>query len=461
MNLPPGPRSTLELMRTLVQRTKDPIRFYKNIFQKYGGIVFFQLGPYKFAMLNDADAIHEVLHKNAGLYTKSTGYERFKLILGNGLLISEGEVWKKQRRLMSWAFASKHIERVFPVMVSETRDMLKSWEGKTEVDLALEMNSVTLQVISQSLFGKRHQGGDSLLVRRSLQNILEYLQTTRHLWIQLLIAPLPIRDKRRAALKIEASLPLRDTRTFFSSIEKLDQLVEEMITEGRAQKGSENFLDTMISATDSEDHTQMDNQQLRDEVISVLVAGHETTANALTWTWHLLLAHPEVLGKVTEEVGWVVSGEAPKFDELSALTYTKAVLEESMRLYPPFWRISRKNAEDATVGGYRIPANTTVIAAIFSIQRNPTYWERPEEFLPERFLEKGRSENRFAYIPFGAGPRACVGSQFAMVEALTILSICIKAYRFERTSPTFPELFTSLTLQPKGGCKVTLKKRGA
>lgn len=460
MHLPPGPKSAWQLFKTLIERTKDPIEFYNKTFGKYGNVVFFKLGSYKFLMLRDSQAVEQVLHTDSAIYTKSTGYERFKLILGNGLLISEGETWKKQRRLMSWAFATKYIEKVFPVMVSETISMVEGWKDKKEIDLAQEMNSVTLQVISQSLFGKRHQADDSQLVRSALQNILEYLRTTRHLWIQLILSPLPFRDKRKVALKVESALPLRDTRNFFNSIKKMDSMVEAMIEHGRKNKELNNFLNTMIQATDSDDHSQMNNQQLRDEVISILVAGHETTANALSWTWQLLLSHPEVFAKVRQEIISVFGNKDPSFEDISKLEYTKAVFEESMRMFPPFWRISRKNTTDAKIAGYDIPANTTVIVAIFSIHRSPEYWDQPDIFNPDRFFKKPKSDSRYTYIPFGAGARACVGSQFAMVEALTILSICIKHYDFEKKVPGIPEMLASLTLQPKNGCKVFLKKAG-
>lgn len=455
MHLPPGPVSLSEFLKMLIQRKRHPIKLYEEVFRKYGDIVYFQLGSYKFAMLNDAEAIEQVLHTESKNYTKSTGYQRFKLIVGNGLLVSEGEIWKRQRRLLSWAFSTKHIERIYPVMVSETQEMLERWKAKEEIDLAEEMNLVTLQVISKSLFG-RNQMTSSKDVRNSLQVMLKYLQTTRHLWIQLLLAPFPFKDKRTEALKVEAALPLKSTKKFFGSIRTIDKLVHSMIEERKNGKKSENFLDAMIEATDSEDQSQMTNQQLRDEVVNMLIAGHETTANALTWTWHQLIKHPEIFQKVREEINSVVTGDTPQFDDLSKLTYTQAVFEESMRLYPPFWRISRKNINATRIKGYDIPEGTNIIASIYTLHRKDKYWKSPLEFMPERFLNRTKAESRFTYIPFGAGPRACIGVQFATVEALTILAICIKNYNFEALYEGEPEYFMSLTLQPKDGCKVRL-----
>lgn len=458
MNLPPGPRNFFELMGMLRGRKTNPIKLYEDIFKKFGDVVYFQLGPYKFAMVNDVEVIEQVLQSEARNYTKSTGYQRFALIVGNGLLVSEGDVWKKQRRLLSWAFASKHIERIHPVMVKETIEMIKKWKDLKDLDLAEEMNYVTLQIISVSLFGK-NQAMESKGIRHSLQDMLKYLQTTRHLWIQLLLAPFPIKRKSDLALKIESNMPTPGARKFFGSIEAMDKVVHGMIEERKEKKAHENFLDAMIEATDSEDQSQMTSKQLRDEAVNMLIAGHETTANALTWTWHQLLKYPEILKKVQEEIAREISGDSPTFQEVSKLVYTKAVFEESMRLFPPFWRISRKNMTPAKLGKYDIPEGTNVIASIYTIQRKEALWPDPTKFDPERFLQN-KNHHRFAFIPFGGGPRACIGQQFATVEALTILSIMIKHCDFEKKFTQDPEYFMSLTLQPKDGCQVKVKRVG-
>ena len=364
MHLPPGPRNIVQLLKMLSLRKKNPIKLYEEVFERYGDIVYFQLGPYKFAMLNDAEAIEQVLQTESKNYTKSSGYQRFALIVGNGLLVSEGETWKRQRRLMSWAFSSKHIEKIYPVMTDQTLEMIRRWKNKEVLDLAEEMNQLTLQVISVSMFGKS-QLNDSRDIRHSLQNMLKYLQTTRHLWIQLFLSPLPfIKHKKTLALKIETALPTPTARNFFGSIEAMTENVNGMIEERKAKGVNENFLDAMIQATDAEDQTKMSNKQLRDEAVNMMIAGHETTANALTWTWHQLLKHPVVLAKVKDEIHSVVKGSAPTFEEISQLVYTKAVFEESMRLYPPFWRISRTNLEDTRIKGFDIPAGTSIIASI-------------------------------------------------------------------------------------------------
>ncbi len=455
MNLPPGPRAMSELIKMLVQRRQHPIKLYESIFKKYGDIVYFKFGPYGFVMLNDAEATEQILLTDAKNYTKSTGYERFKLIVGNGLLVSEGDTWKKQRRLLTGVFSSKNIEKFYPIMVQESLKMMQRWKVNQEVDLAEEMNLVTLQIISFSLFGK-DQFSDSKIVRSSLQEMLSYLQTTRHLWIQLLLSSFPIGNKRAKALAIEKSLPLKSTKKFFGAIQNIDKLVNGMIEE-RIQKGQkENLLDSLISVTDSTDQSQMNKEQLRDEVVNLLIAGHETTANALTWTWQQILRYPDVMKKVMEEVNSVISGETPSYEELTKLVYLKATFEESMRLFPPFWRISRRNMVPTKIKNFDIPQGTNVIASIYTLHRNPAYWEDPLSFRPERFINS-ESIKKNAYIPFGAGPRSCIGAHFATLEALTILAICLKNTQMTLLSPEDPAYFMSLTLQPKEGCKVRIE----
>ena len=456
MKLPPGPRHFIDLIRMLFKRKSNPIQLYEDIFREHGDVAYFQLGSYRFAMLNDAEAIEQVLQTEAKNFTKSTGYERFKLIVGNGLLVSEEEVWLKQRRLLAWAFSTKHIERIHNVMIQESLDLVARWKNQKTIDLAEEMNLVTLQVISVSLFGKS-QLASANDIRESLKDMLKYLQTTKHLWIQFALWPLPIKNKRELALKIEKSLPFPSNRKFFNAIAKIDDVVLKMISERKEKKESSNFLDALIQATDNEDQSQMNTQQLRDEVVNMLIAGHETTANALTWTWHQLLKHPEIYKKVREEINSVVTGEVPAFTDLPKLVYTKAVFEEAMRLYPPFWWISRKNKKATTIKGYDIPAGTNVIASIYTIHRDAKHWPDPLAFRPERFLGE-KNHHRFSYIPFGGGPRVCIGSQFAIFEALTIMAICVKNYTFEADFKGDPEYFMSLTLQPKDGCKVKVKE---
>jgi cytochrome P450 len=457
MKFAPGPKNFWQIIKTVYKRQTDPMKFYHDTFSQYGDIAYIRIGKQGFLMLNDAEAIEQVLQTDAKIYTKSTAYERFKLIFGKGLLVSEGDLWKRQRRLMAGAFTTRSIEKIHPLIVEETKSMMAKWEESSEIDLAEEMNHITLQIITKSMLGQLEES-ETKVVRSAVQEMLKYLQTNRHLWLQLILNILPIKDKLAMAIKIETSLPLKSTKRFFKSIEAVDELVHRMIEKRRKQNLQENLIDMLIKMTD-DDQSVMTNQQLRDEVVNILIAGHETTSNALSWTFHQLLKYPEVLKKVEEEITQFVKGETPTYAELAQLPYTQAMFLESMRLYPPFWRISRRATEKTIIKGYDVPAGTNVIASIFTVQRSGKYWKDPTEFRPERFMEGAEEHHRFAFIPFGGGPRICIGANMAMTEAITILASCLKNFSLSKNFNKDPSFLLSLTMQPKEGCKVIVKRK--
>jgi cytochrome P450 len=458
MKTAPGPQGFWKIMKLLIQRQLDPIKFYESIFKEYGDVACIRLGEHAFLMLNDADAIEQVLQTDAKNFTKSSAYERFKLIFGNGLLTSNGELWKKQRRLMSGAFSSKNIEKLHPLIIEETMENIKGWEKREKLNLADEMNRLTLHIITKTMLGNLNHE-DTVVIKNSVQQILGYLQTSRHLWLQLILAPFPIKNKLTAAIKIESKLPFKSTKTFFQAIKDIDQLVLRMIEERKKLNLNENLLDKLIRSCDDEDQVRMSNEQLRDEVVNILIAGHETTANALSWTFHQLLEHPAVYQKVTAEIDQIVKGKAPTYEELPELVYTEAVIKETIRLYPPFWRISRRATVDIKIKDYHIPAGTNVINSIYTVQRKEAYWVDPLSFRPERFLQDQGITHRFAYIPFGAGPRICIGSHLAMNEAVTIIATSLKRYQISKNFTHAPTPLLSLTMQPKEGCHVLIKRR--
>ena len=456
MNYPPGPSSFWKIIKLLIKRQVDPIGFYESMFKEYGNLVYIKTGKHNFLLLNDAEAIEQVLQTEAKLYKKSTAYERFRLIFGNGLLTSEGEIWKKQRRMMAGAFTVKNIEKLYPLINQETEKMISRWKDGDELDLAEEMNGLTLQIISRTMLGEL-KDEEKKLLRTSVQEMLKYLQTSRHLWLQLFLLLFPIKDRIAFSIKLESKLPLKSTRTFFKSIDSINHLVHRLIETRRLQGLNENLLDLLIRMTDFDDGSGMTNQQLRDEVVNVLIAGHETTSNALSWAFHQLLKYPEVMQKVKDEVRSTIQGDSPTYQEIEKLIYTKAVFQESMRLYPPFWRISRQAQENTKIGGFDVPAGTDVIAAIYTVQRSPKYWDKPLEFTPERFLTEN-NHHKFSYIPFGAGPRVCIGIHLAMTEALAILASCLNKFDLVPAFTGDPTPLLSLTMQPKEGCTVKLKK---
>jgi cytochrome P450 len=220
MNYPPGPSSFWKIIKLLIKRQIDPIGFYESMFKEYGNLVYIKTGKHNFLLLNDADAIEQVLQTEAKLYKKSTAYERFRLIFGNGLLTSEGEIWKKQRRMMAGAFTVKNIEKLYPLINQETEKMISHWKDGDELDLAEEMNGLTLQIISRTMLGEL-KDEEKKLLRTSVQEMLKYLQTSRHLWLQLFLLLFPIKDRIAFSIKLESKLPLKSTRTFFKSIDSI------------------------------------------------------------------------------------------------------------------------------------------------------------------------------------------------------------------------------------------------
>ncbi len=457
MKLAPGPSSVWEKIKMLLSRRRDPIQFYEETFNRYGDTVYLKFGKLDFLMVRNPEGIEEVLQIDAKNYIKSVSYERFRLVFGNGLLISNGETWRKQRLLMASAFTSKSIERLHPLIIEECQEMMKNWKDDGKFDLAEEMNLITLQIISKSMLDQLTDE-ETKTIRQSVQEILRYLQTSYHHILMMILSIVPVKDKIAAAIKVESYLPFPKVKSFFRAIKNIDDLVHSIIEKRRKLNRNDNLLDQLIRATDDQGQGKMSNQQLRDEVVNILLAGHETTSNALAWTFHQILKYPEVYQKMKEEINQVVQGESPAYEDLSKLVYTQAVFKESMRLYPPFWRVSRRSLKDTKVNGYDVPAGTNVITAIYTIQRDERYWEHPLEFRPERFLITDPNQHRFTYLPFGGGPRICIGISLAMTEAITILASVLKNYDIEKDFDQDPTLLLSITMQPKEGCKVKLKK---
>lgn len=458
MNLAPGPRTFREKLASLRKRRADVMHFYADTIRTYGDVSHLAFGKLHFLMVNDPDAIEQVLKTDAKLYIKSASYERFRLIFGNGLLISDGDVWRKQRARMASAFTAKTVEAGHPIMVDATARMIDAWTDGVEFDLAEELNRVTLRIITETML-ERLDASQMDIIRTAVPELLRYLQTTHHHVLMAALSFFPVKDKVATAIRIESMLPLPGTKRFFKAIKQIDDLVNGIIARRRTLNLNENLLDRMIQATDSEGGDRMTDLQLRDEVVNILLAGHETTANALSWTVHMILKHPEVYDRMTAEIRSVVKGRMPTYDEVEQLPYTLAVFQEALRLYPPFWRISRRATVDTKVGDYDVPAGTNVIISIFTVQRDPRFWKDPLEFRPERFLEGTEEKtHRFAYLPFGGGPRICIGSHMAANEAVTILAGIFRNVDVEKAFTEDPTFLLSITMQPKEGCDVRIRK---
>ena len=400
-------------------------------------------------ILNEPGAIRYVLLDNAANYIKSeVGRRLLEPGLGRGLLTSEGETWRRHRRIMAPSFDPRSVTGYAPIMTEVTQGLLEKWDALpdgSELDAAAAMMHLTLHIISKAMFSSDSdeivdavEGGVNqyqTLVRPSLLDLLHVPQ-----WFARLLSPLP-------------------TDGLF---DEFDRKVDLLLTErGRAPDAEpKDLLARLVAARDAETGGGMTAKEVRDQVVTIFMAGHETTSLALSWTWYLLSQHPAVEEKLHRELADVLGGRTPRNEDIANLRYTRMVIEESMRLYPPAHTTGRQPIKPDEILGHRIPAGAEVLIMPWLIHRKPQLWEDPERFDPERFApERAAERPRFAYIPFGAGPRICIGAAFAMTEAILILATIAQRYRL-RLKPGHPiEPQGLITLRPRYGMQMILERR--
>jgi cytochrome P450 len=397
-------------------------------------------------VLRHPDDIRHVLVDNAKNYGKQTkGYAKLRNILGDGLVTSEGEFWKRQRRISNPAFHRERIAHFSKVMVDCTETLLDGWGDKLQsgepFDVSKEMMRVTLRIIGLTMLstdveGRASQVGDALddVLHVIVKQIFEIVD-----WPAFVPTPRNLRFARSRAV--------------------LDKVLNDVISERRndtEDKGD--LLSMLMSATDPETGGAMSDAQLRDEAMTMFLAGHETTANALTWTLYLLSKHPEAQRRLRDEIAQVCGDRPPTLADLGQLTYTERVIKESMRLLPPIWSVARSAIEDDVIGGYQIPKGSWVFTSPYVTHRDPRFWPNPEGFDPDRFTpELEAARPRCAYFPFASGPRKCIGESFAMMEARLILVAILQRARLSLVAGRPVELDPTITLRPKGGLWMTAR----
>ncbi len=431
---------------SVAEARHDPVAMFERAAQLGGDAVGLRFGPYRYLVLSNPEAVRHVLVEHVGNYPKSPSYDGIRLVLGNGLITSEGEFWKRQRKLAQPAFHRERLSELAGAMVRDTADMLGEWEreGDRGFDLHDAMMRLTLRIVGHTLF--------STDVQADAGAVGEAFAVAIH----------RANEEATAMVKLPMWLPLPGNLKFRRAMKTLDGLVHRIIAERRAMAEGlrpRDLLAMLMSARD-DDGAGMSDAQLRDEVMSLVGAGHETTANNLSWTFHLLGDHPEVAERVAAEARAAFGDRAPTMEDCKSLPYTKRVIEESMRLYPPVWGLERIAAEDDVVSGVRVRKGTFVGMIPWCIHRDPRYWPDPERFDPERFLpEAVEKRPRYAYLPFGAGPRVCIGNGFAMMEAQLLLAMIAKDYRLERAPWKRVQYEASITLRPKGGMAMVRRRR--
>jgi cytochrome P450 len=398
--------------------------------------------------VNDAEYVRRILLDNLANYPKSATYRNnLRPFLGDGLLISEGEFWKRQRRLAQPAFHLRRLKVLASAMADAAARMAQGWEHGKVIDVLAQMNAVTMDIVATTLFGA-DVSGDIAEVAEAMSVLQE--ETGR-------ISPTAFFDLPEWVVKPRG-------KRFQEAVATLDRIVNRIVAERRASGASrDDLLSMLLEARDEESGDGMTDQQLRDELVTLFLAGHETTAIALTWTFHLLGQTPRAEAILQAEVDQVLGERlAPAFEDLEKLEYARMVAEEAMRLYPPAYVFSRRALADDQLGPYRMPAGAHIVISPYAIHRRPDYWPQPDEFWPERFAPGARTDRpKLAYLPFGGGPRICIGNSFAMMEHAIVLAAAVRLWRLEAIPGREVKTEPRITLRPRGGLPMRVLRRQA
>ncbi len=439
---PPGPTG-LPLVGNVPLLWEDQLVSSVRAMQEHGDFIAMRFGPFRYYLLYDVDAIKHVLVDNNKNYVKSRNYQGLKLVLGDGLVTSDGELWRRQRKLAQPAFLRRRIEAFAAPMAAMSEELASAWGGLGEgaiIDVHEAMLKLTLRIVGRTLFDTE-LGHDADAIGPRLTTLVHFAN-----------------DYATALVRLPTWLPLPKNREFRRALREVDRVVFDIVeARRRSAKDHEDLLGLLMSATDEEG--RMSERQLRDEVLTLVGAGHETTANALSWTFYLLSLHPDVDARLEAELDEVLGGRTPSLDDLPKLAFCERVIKESLRLYPPAWAFERDALEADTLCGWPIEAGATVGVVTYALHRHPGHWDNPEGFDPDRFLpERSASRHRYAYLPFGGGPRQCIGMGMALMEAAIVLATLRQRYRLELVPGQRIKLDPSITLRP--GTPIRMRLRG-
>jgi len=451
---PPGLRFNLPFYRFHgFFDPQNPILLFEHL-RRYGRAAHYRILRNDVVLLNDPADIGEVLIDKAASFGKDRTQKRMKILLGEGLITSDGETHRRGRRIAAPAFHRRRIEGYAGQIVSLASEMREQWKPEVEFDISVEMMRLALQVVARTLFDTE--------VTPEIHEINDQVNIIMDLYYFLVALP-------RAELLLNSPLP--KMRRFRAAKKRLDEVVDGMIrsrlSEAGARSGSSDhgdLLSMLVAARDDEgggDGHRLTSEELRDQVLTLFLAGFETVANALSWTWLLLGQNPEAAVRLEAEIDSVLAGRLPTLEDLPRLEYTNLVLSESMRLYPPAWAMGREVIEDVSIGPYRLRKGTMVFFSQFIVQRDPKWFPEPERFQPERFTPAAKAGRpRFAYFPFGGGGRQCIGESFAWMEATLALTTLAQRWRVELVPDQEIELQPKITLRPKNGIRVRVLERG-
>ena len=435
--LPPGPRGHL-FLGVMREFNKDTLGFIERC-RNYGDVVRMRFLYVHAYFLYNPDDIEVLLATNAKSFRKAGSLRSpfFARLVGNGLVTSEGDFWRRQRRLAQPAFHRQRISAYGDVMVDFAKRALPNWRTNEVLNISREMNRLTLEIVVKTLFNA-DVSRDADRVGTVLSEVVKPFASQATLkWI------------------LDNRLPTPGHRRYFNLVAEIDRIVFRIISERRAARADEGDLLSMLLQAQDDDGSQMTDSQLRDEVMTLFLAGHETTALSLSWSWYLLATHPDKEKKFHAELDEVLQGRQPSVDDLPKLKYTEMIAKEAMRLYPPAYAVGREALEETEIGGFRVPKGSQVFAFQWVTQRDERYFDKPEEFIPERWdPEEGEPITKYAYFPFGGGPRQCIGNYFAMMEIVLLLATIGQRLKFRLASDYKVELLPVLSLRPKQGIKV-------
>jgi cytochrome P450 len=439
--VPSGPRGG-RVLGSLRAFRDDPLRFLVETARDHGPVARFHLGRVDARLFSQPSGIKRILQDNNENYGRQTrSHAALRATLGNGLITSEGDFWRRQRRISQPAFHKQRIAGFAASMTRAAEELVGRWQprvaGGDSLDIFPELLRVTLQILGRSLF--------SLELDRASAAVGEGLDVVLHHTMETLHSILPV----------PAAIPTPANRRFRAAVRALDAVVLELVQKRRQSAGGNDLLSMLVESRDAETGEGMTDRQLRDEVMTLMLAGHETTSVALSWTFVFLSRHPAVRRTLEEELKAVLGGRAAGLEDLPRLRYTRMVLEETMRLLPPAWVVTRSAVGDDEVDGFFVPAGSLVIVSPYVTHRDPELWPNPEGFDPLRF--EGSEQPRYAYFPFGGGPHLCIGAGFAMMEAQIVLATVAQHVRLDLVPGHPVEVEPLVTLRPRHGIRMTLR----
>lgn len=443
--LPPGPKARL-FNATIFPFRRDPLKFMSSLAAEYGDIVFFRNGVERFFLISHPDHIKDMLVTSARKFAKGRALERSRLLLGQGLLTSEGEVHLRQRRLMQPAFHRQRIAGYAQAMVSYAVRWRERWRDGQDFDVHEQMTSLTLAIVGKTLFNAD--------VESDASEVMHAITDAFSLFHLIMVPFSEYLEK----------IPFSPVRKLTRARERLDRIIYRIIEERRKSGTDEgDLLSMLLRAQDDAaegDGAGMSDQQLRDECITLFLAGHETTANLLTWTWYLLAQNPEAAEKLYAEVDSALGSRLPSFDDVDRLPYTERVVSEALRMYPPAWIVGRRALEDHQFSEYQVPKGSLVAASQWIVHHDARFFPEPYRFDPDRWLPEARAaRHKFSYFPFAAGPRQCIGEGFAWAEAILILATLAQKWRMELLPGQHIEVHPMITLRPSAPVRMKVRER--